>query len=269
MFVSGKPLSNPQNLTCWQVISIPDGLTKAVAWRQLDAYESAHRVAGRHIILQSKSLGLAVFDMGTLRERYTIDLCQVMRQTSGSELKTPAWSWQLQECKTRMAIQAESTTGWWVLVFSVMTGQLQASYGLPASHRPTCGGLTWVGTESWPILTFGQHMGLPRSYALPEARNRRRSDLTVKALHVWSSETFELAHAHRDIDQGLAWLVRPAPGGCLVLTFQWNEGQMPRLLVRDIQTGTILHERALSNTDDPFRKQSRPALARYLCSTHL
>ena len=56
VFVSGKPLSNPQNLTCWQVISIPDGLTKAVAWRQLDAYESAHRVAGRHI-MQSKSLG--------------------------------------------------------------------------------------------------------------------------------------------------------------------------------------------------------------------
>ena len=90
----------------------------------------------------------------------------------------------------------------------------------------------------------------------------------MKALLPWSLETIELAHAYRDVDRELVRLVKPAPGGCLVLAFQWEEGRTPQLLVRDIRTGTILHEAALPNADDPFRKQSMCTLVKHFKINH-
>ena len=131
MFVTGRPRSNSR-LTCWQVLSIPDGQTTALAWKS-GLRGNLNLVAGRYIITQSLA-SILTFHMGSLQPGHRIDLKQALHQVGDPDailhpVSLSMWDFGrlIEANDTHMAMQVEGRGGWWVLVFEIRSGRLQGS----------------------------------------------------------------------------------------------------------------------------------------------
>lgn len=256
-FFSGHPLSNPSNLTCWQVVSIPNGRITAIAWRSLTSDKRPELVGRRHIFVWSTSDSLEAFDTTTLQHRYTIDLRQTLREISGQELAQARGG--LEEEEPFVAVRLESTLTSWVLVFNVDTGRLQASHHLPAGH--TYCRLAWVGAGLMLSLRISSHQIEPSTRPGTGAHSStyQRTNLTVTALDMRTSKAIQLAFAYQPGKlPGSCPQIEVAPGGCLAAVFQWDQGQTPKLQVKHVASGRTLHEVEVADTENPFPHNSKP-----------
>ncbi|KAK9839029.1 hypothetical protein WJX74_008177 [Apatococcus lobatus] len=249
VFVRGRPLSGPRKLVCWQVLSIPDGRTKALSWHfEADWPETWCSIvrADRYVIRGVGHHTLEVFDVATLQQLCTIYLQQAFKAATGQQLVKADLLFGQHE--TYLPVEVAGATQKCVLVFDLATGQLRTSYCLPASHTKV--GLEWMATEPWPILAISSHQDV-QSDSSAEARARQSIGLTAVALHIKSSRVVPICKAGRGLRQ-LRRILQPAAGGCLVAALQHDLGKPPELLVKETSCGKTVYRIELNQTQDPF-----------------
>ncbi len=154
VFLEGKAMDNPFGLVCWQVLSIPDGRTTALAWKTKTLSPSLW-IGGKWIITQSTN-SLQTFRMDTFEPCCKIDLQKVLRQVADAELELrPHGMGRTIACSgTSMAVAVCSGPHEWVLVFGIATGSLQAISAAPSGTELSP--IEWIAPEPFPVLAVKQ-----------------------------------------------------------------------------------------------------------------
>ena len=231
VFLEGSSLDTSNYASCWQVLSIPDGLTTALAWRTTRVIRK-ELAAGKFIVAQIGS-SIVTFHMATLQEAYTIDLQQFLRKTAGEDLiPLPHMCGREMEVNgALMALELESSTGHWVYVFEISTGQPCAVHRLPPQHEVQK--LTWMAPEPMPILAI-QHC---KYSSRRSCGGKGRSELWTNALHISDGKRIHLSRVDEDPEGAVDSMIWPAPAGLLVLGLHVNRGRPSHLHVTDVMTG--------------------------------
>ena len=244
IFLTGHPLHD-MDLMCWQVLSIPDGETKALAWKR-DIIVTPELIAGKYIIAQGLSR-ITVFSMRTLQTCCSIDLHEALRQANDADLKPgDLFTWRsIEATEEYIAVRVEGGSCWWALVFEMTTGRMHASYKAPPQH--SIDSMEWIApSSSSPVLAVMHHMpGIPARLGGPG-----RTHLTVAALKMNGQEPVILGRAQQDVKSSIRRMVWPAPGGKLVLGLVWEQGDGFGLRVLDLRTGCLIWHCALEDSEE-------------------